>query len=222
MKSAAKFVLLGCLLLNMTMGFYICRLRQVNKSRIPISDQFNLVKNSIYQDLPIAKDDIVFIGTSLTECFPLGEFFNDPRIKNRGIQGNDSRHIVQRVKCIIEGHPAKLFLEMGVNDLLDGILENELLSNFSKVIDLANKNDVPIIVCSMLPYGMRYGSNNPVVRDVNKHLLDICNTKGCRYIDMFSSVVKNGGLDSTLTVDGIHLNYKGYCIWKAGIDKYIQ
>jgi lysophospholipase L1-like esterase len=222
MKRSTKVAFFGCAMIILSMGWYIVRLRNSNKKIVPLSDQFNLVKTSIYQDLPITSDDIVFVGTSLTEGFPVREFYNDTRFKNRGIQGNESSHIVERIKFILEARPAKVFVEMGVNDILDGVPESKLLSNFQKVIDIAKVNQTPLYFLSLQPYGMKYAVNNPKVVQVNSRLFDLCSKANYQYIDIYSVLSKNGTLDPAVTSDGIHLTGIGYQRWKEKIDSFVN
>ena len=41
------------------------------------------------------------------------------------------------------------------------------------------------------------------------------------YINVHDDLETNGVLDSALTFDGIHLNWKGYKIWKNKISKFV-
>ncbi len=54
-------------------------------------------------------------------------------------------------------------------------------------------------------------------------LKKIASEKKCTYIDLhpfFKS--KNGELDYSFSTNGVHINSKGYAIWKNAIEKYVK
>jgi lysophospholipase L1-like esterase len=57
---------------------------------------------------------------------------------------------------------------------------------------------------------------------LNERLIEFCAYNGVEYIDIYPHMVADGKLDSTLTYDGIHLNGKGYGIWRKAIEKYVN
>ncbi|MGG6496350.1 UNVERIFIED_CONTAM: esterase, partial [Bacteroidetes bacterium 56_B9] len=72
-----------------------------------------------FMDEPaITSKDIVMLGNSLTEgggdwSARLGK----KNVRNRGIIGDEVMGIYDRLHQILPGHPAKLFLLIGVNDI---------------------------------------------------------------------------------------------------------
>lgn len=222
MKFATRLAIIGSILLNVLLASYGYRLRNANNNTTPLSDKFNAVENAIYNDLPIDTNDIVFVGTSLTKSFPLSEFYHDTRYKNRGIPGNVSDHIVQRIPAIINQHPSAIVLEMGVNDILDGVSDNLLLGNYRTVCLWCKEAGVRLFITSMIPYGGKYISYNNRLPFINRCLSQMCDTNGYKFIDVYSSLNYKGSLDRSLSVDGIHVNARGYRIWKGKIDEVIE
>ncbi len=97
--------------------------------------KYNRMETDFFKILPHAKTDIVFLGTSLTQGFPLQEIFNDCRLKNRGIGGNTLTDISNRLYEVVGGHPAKLFLEMGTNDIGNNVPLDKMLMSFKSIIN---------------------------------------------------------------------------------------
>src|SRR5688572_24311555 len=60
-------------------------------------ETINQGKYSAYDGVAIDSNDIVFIGNSLTEGFPLDEYFHRTDIKNRGIGGSETSHLLDRI-----------------------------------------------------------------------------------------------------------------------------
>src|SRR5262245_42410399 len=70
--------------------------------------------------LPPPHDSIVFLGDSITELCHWSELLQNPSVLNRGIGGDTTQDILNRVDQIYRLRPQKLFLMIGVNDLIQG------------------------------------------------------------------------------------------------------
>ena len=88
--------------------------------------EYNYQKRSLFEQLPIRGNDIVFLGNSITDGGEWAELFNNRHVKNRGISADRSGWLLDRLDPIINGHPKKLFLMIGTNDLAVGIAPEEL------------------------------------------------------------------------------------------------
>ena len=63
--------------------------------------------------LPLHSSDIVFLGNSITDGCEWAELFENRHVKNRGISGDRSGWLLERLDSIIAAHPKKLFLMIG-------------------------------------------------------------------------------------------------------------
>ena len=79
-------------------------------------NEYNYQKRSLFEQLPIRGNDIVFLGNSITDGCEWAELFNNRHIKNRGISADRSGWLLDRLDPIVNGHPKKLFLMIGTND----------------------------------------------------------------------------------------------------------
>lgn len=84
-------------------------------------NEYNYQKRSLFEQLPIRGNDIVFLGNSITDGCEWAELFNNRHIKNRGISADRSGWLLDRLDPIVNGHPKKLFLMIGTNDLAAGV-----------------------------------------------------------------------------------------------------
>lgn len=73
---------------------------------------------SQFEILPIVEEDIVFIENSITDYCVWAELFRNPNIKNRGISGDVAEGVLNRLSPIIKGKPKKIFLMVGINDMI--------------------------------------------------------------------------------------------------------
>lgn len=66
----------------------------------------------------IGPEDIVMLGNSLTEAGKdWGARLKKKNVRNRGIIGDEAMGVYDRLHQILPGHPAKLFLLIGINDV---------------------------------------------------------------------------------------------------------
>lgn len=186
-------------------------------------DTLNDTRNSLLSALPIDSSDIVFVGNSHTEGFPVIEIFGQ-HVKNRGIGGNRTYHLLKRIVPIALKHPNKLFIEAGINDLRDGVSVDSVFTNYRQIIDII-RNTSPktfTYVQSVFPTYGEYAKYNVAVAELNKLLTDYCAVIGVKYIDVYAMLLQNEQLNDRFTDDGLHLNGKGYQIWKDAIERYVR
>lgn len=229
---SVKKILIGGLLfiLSLVVGFFYGKriyFSQISRAtRRSLADSANKEAMQIYNGLPIDSNDVVFVGTSMTARFPLNELYGTIRIKNRGIGSNCAYHIEGRIGNIVKAHPRKLFLEFGINDFLLGAGVDSVLHAYKRVITLIRHQSprTSIYVQSIFPVS-GIEENAPIehmIEEFNPILKGYCDSLQVSYINLFPLFYKKNGLDNSLRVDGIHLNMKGYSIWKSRIDSLVQ
>lgn len=186
-------------------------------------DQWNSMRTSLYSDLNIDSADIVFVGNSLTEGFPVTEIYGQ-RVKNRGVGGNCTSHLLKRIRSIAVRQPKKIFIEIGVNDFSTGGTVVSAFDNYRGIIN-AIKEVSPgtqIYVQSVFPTCFGFSGIIGNIKSLNDKLRRYCNEQGIVYVDIYNAMIKNNFLDTTLTSDGIHLNGMGYAIWERNIRQYLN
>src|SRR6185312_24240 len=63
----------------------------------------------LYNSYPTSTKDIIFFGNSITAHVNWNELLNMPEALNRGISGNITFGLLERLNEVTEGHPAKVF-----------------------------------------------------------------------------------------------------------------
>ena len=182
-------------------------------------------KKSHFETLPKSEAEIIFLGDSLTDLCEWSEFFRNNRIINRGICGDTTDGILNRINNIIDSKPKKLFLMIGINDLNQGVSVENIVENYTLILE-AFKNQIPVtkvFIQSLLPVNNQLRSNGEVnkkIIDLNAKLKELAQTLSFQYIDLFTAFLdKDNQLDAQYTSDGVHLNGQGYLIWKEIIEK---
>jgi len=183
--------------------------------------------------LPDTKNEIIFLGDSITDNCRWSELFQNIRVKNRGIGGDRVKGILQRLPEVVSSSPDKIFLMVGINDLAFGVDVQEIALNYEKVIQKISETSprTTIYVQSVLPVNMQLLSqyypkskiNGENILKLNSYLKDLSHNLHLTYVDLYPLFTANGNqLDESYTFDGLHLNGKAYLIWKSAIDKYVQ
>ena len=89
----------------------------------------------MFRELAITSKDIVFIGNSITNGAEWNELFPRKRVKNRGISGDTSEGVYDRLDALVKGKPAKIFVLIGINDISRGIEVETIVQNMKQIVE---------------------------------------------------------------------------------------
>ena len=189
---------------------------------------YYLQKVSQFQLLPISKFDIVFLGDSITEECEWIELLENPQIKNRGISSDTTMGILPRLEDIVIAQPAKVFIMVGINNLIHYQQSPaEILADYRKiVIEICDRSpQTKIFIQSVLPINRAKSGLNVSEREIvqlNFYLKELAAEYSLIYIELYSYLSnEQGELKDLYTLDGVHLNGQAYSLWKQVIAKYI-
>lgn len=178
---------------------------------------------------PIQKGDTVFLGDSLTESFDLKKHFCRDDLRNRGMAGNLTDHVLYRMEEITKNSPKKLFLMIGINDLFAGQPENLIFLNIQKIVGHFQKHlpDMPVFLQSILPVNLSQMFEdegiNLKIYSINHDLENFCKgNKKRTFLNLHPEFLGNSGeMDPEFTFDGVHLTEAGYVLWAQLVQKYL-
>lgn len=191
---------------------------------------YYLQKASFAASLPDTKNDIVFIGNSITDGSIWSELFNDVHVKSRGFSGDVTSGLIKRFPDIVRRKSAKIFMMIGTNDLAGGISPDSVVKNILLMADYLHEESpsAQLFVQSILPVNDVFGKfpshtkNGEKINEVNAALKSSAAAHHFRYIDLHSFFQdKNGKLDTLYSNDGLHLLGKGYALWKHLVYPYV-
>ncbi|MEZ4885676.1 MAG: GDSL-type esterase/lipase family protein [Chitinophagales bacterium] len=184
-------------------------------------------RKNLFEMLPKSTGEIIFLGDSITAECEWAELFDNEKIKNRGISGDTASGILKRLGSILEAKPDKLFLMVGVNDLIYGN-ERDLLRNYEQLLQQLTDNlpDTQIIVQSILPINSqvrKMNIENKTILYVNQKIKDLSDKFGLVYADLYAVMADDQQrLKAEYTQDGIHINGSAYLVWKTVVEKWIE
>lgn len=185
---------------------------------------------SLFDVLPVNNDDIVFLGNSLTHGCEWHELFDMPNIKNRGINGDIVEGIMDRIEPVVDGHPKKIFLLIGVNDVSHNLTADSIATAIGGLIDYIRLKtpETKLYVQSLLPINNSFGrykaifGKEQVIRDINTKVKAMADEKGFKWLNsrpIFADA--NDNLDARYTNDGLHLLGNGYLVWRDFLLPYV-
>jgi len=83
-----------------------------------------------------ASDNFVLLGDSITEWYPIEEFYDELPVVNSGVAGYQTKDVLEHLKKMVYIYnPTKVFLLIGTNDIKEDPNEEEVVSNIQKIID---------------------------------------------------------------------------------------
>jgi len=233
-----KKLLIASLILNLLAGiFAIKKVYQRYQDRLEVNAKesqisYWLNRDEVFEKLPIDSNSIVFIGTSLTQHFELAEIFQNLKIKNRGITGDDLRGITHRLEAIIRSNPEKIFIEAGINDLALGHSVAQILNEYQLLIETLQKRlpKTKLYIQSILPtvIGSEYYKShcnqavNQKIVKLNTALQQFAAVQKITFINTYPAFALEGQLNPTFSADGLHINGTGYLLWAKILRTYLE
>lgn len=193
---------------------------------------FYYQRATLFEALPVTSEDIIFLGNSITNGSEWSELFGNPHIKNRGISGDTTMGVYDRLDAILKGKPAKIFLLIGINDVSRGISADTIVRNIGMIVEKVKKDspDTRLYLQSVLPVTDHYKlfgghtSRAAMVPEINKGLKTLAEKNGATYVDLYSQFLDpaTGKLNIEYTNDGLHMLGKGYLKWKEVVTPYVN
>lgn len=215
---------------HIIIALFVGLLTQVSYGQTRKHSHFYVQRSSLFEKLPITSKDIVFIGNSITNGAEWNELFPKKRVKNRGISGDISEGLYDRLDYIVKGKPAKIFILIGINDISREIKVEKVVENMKKIVGKIQSESpkTKIYIQSILPvnpdFQMFKGHQKPeVIKEINQHYQNIAQEYKVNYIDLYSHFLEENTekMDKKYTNDGLHLLGEGYLLWSEIIKKYL-
>jgi len=180
-------------------------------------------RESAFEAFPIAPDDVVFLGDSITEGGPWEEMFPGVRARNRGIGGDTATSVLERLEQVTRGEPTKVFLMIGTNDLFRGASEDEIVADIEEILDRLKQEspDSEVYLQSVLPRAADYRAR---VDALNVRLAEVAGERGCAWVDLYPHFLDEGtgAIREELSNDELHLLGPGYVLWREQIEALVR
>ena len=188
------------------------------------------------QNTNLSKNQIVFIGDSITDLYPLDDYYADLPLAcyNRGIGGDTTGGVLRRLQVsAFDLAPKKIVLMIGTNDINGGIPVDKIVKNYTEIVEKIQKQlpTTSLYLISVIPQNddleeysnIKTAKTLPKILEVNENIERLAQERGATYIDLFSELKDESNyLIKEYSNDGIHLNAKGFEKWTALLKPYLQ
>ena len=182
----------------------------------------------------VLEPDVIFIGDSIVEYYPLQELFGTAKtIVNRGIRGYQTKLLLENLDAHLYGDAVdQIVLLIGTNDIGKDIPINEALDNLERVIQSIAR-DYPlsqIKLLSILPVneGEKYKQTvyirtNEKIREWNQAYETLASAyMQVDFVSIYDSLADSEGqLKKDYTTDGLHLSVAGYQALSEALKEYL-
>ena len=184
--------------------------------------------------LSVKEPDIIFIGDSIVEYYPLYELLQtDKRLVNRGIRGYKTDLLLENLDVHLFGQALdKIFILIGTNDIGKEMPQTETLSNLEAVIQEISR-DYPLAqlqLLSVLPVNEDpaykstvYVRSNEKILALNQAYRQLASAyMNVQFIDLYDAFLdEEGQLRPDYTTDGLHLTIAGYAALSKALQEYL-
>ena len=175
------------------------------------------------------RNAILLIGSSsFTKWTDVQDYFPGYTIVNRGFGGSTLLDEIRYVNDIVFPYqPKQIIIYCGENDLAssDTVTAAMVSDRFKQLFQMIrNKTEAPIAYISMKPSPSRRHLF-PKMREGNQLIKDFLATqKNTAFIDVHQKMLNTTGepFPEIFVDDSLHMNAKGYAIWKKEMEPYMQ
>ncbi|MEY3610221.1 MAG: hypothetical protein RLZZ264_742 [Bacillota bacterium] len=167
---------------------------------------------------------VVFVGDSLTQRYPLSEFYPGVHLYNRGIDGDTTEGLSKRLQLsIFDLKPKVLVLHIGTNDLQVLGLNKETTVQHIKALIHTIHQAIPTLKILLLSL---YPVNESTDKLVNKFIVgprknidiqwindQIRMIEGVQFVNVYPALLdEEGQLKMQYSKEGLHLSLAGYAV----------
>ncbi|MBC2258240.1 GDSL-type esterase/lipase family protein [Listeria booriae] len=192
------------------------------------------------------KGQILFVGSSLMEIFPIEKFQQeqdlglDKIIYNRGVRATTTADLLEHMDTLIfDLAPSKIFINIGSNDIGFNVPENVFLANYDTILQQIKEKlpDTVVYVMAYYPintvddFGEKESEHSQLYEHRSNGLNATASAKveklaqknGYEFINVNAGLTdSSGNLRKELTFDGAHMLPNGYEIVLENMRRYLE
>ena len=188
------------------------------------------------QNANLSQGQIVFIGDSITDLFPLDSYFASLPLAtyNRGISGDVTSGVLNRLKvCAYDIKPSKIVLMIGINDIDCGRSAEDTAETYKEILKNIKENlpETKVYCMSLVSQhkgiekysALKITKTIPIIMETNSLYQSLAQEFGYTYVDLFHETCdSNNVLIEKYSDDGLHLNANGFEVWANVLKPYLQ
>ncbi|MDY4970909.1 MAG: GDSL-type esterase/lipase family protein [Lachnospiraceae bacterium] len=187
------------------------------------------------------KKQILFVGSSLMEMFPIEEFVQERNLPvtvyNRGVGGYKTEDLMQVLDiCVYDLAPSRIFINIGTNDLSDpDISIAQMIANYDWILTDIQEHlpETELYLMAYYPVNPKAASEemkaclqirtNAKIAEVNREVEKLAEKHHAEYINVNAPLTDGeGNLKAEYTLEGMHINREGYLAVLDDVLKYVM
>src|SRR5688500_9427417 len=182
------------------------------------------MKVAQFKSYPNSSKDIIFLGNSITAGVDWNELLQLNTARIRGMSGDISFGVLERLDEITEGKPAKVFILIGINDNSRNIPDTVIVNNYKSMVQRIKQQSprTKIYFQTLMPVNNEFTQfrnhydKDEHIRWINEQIKMLGEQENFTVIDLYTPFLNaDEKLDKQYTEDGLHLNAAGYKLWAS-------
>lgn len=165
--------------------------------------------------------DVVFFGDSITRYADWQDIFPDFHVANRGISGDTTEGMLQRVDNVLALRPRAVFVMGGVNDLSGGASVDAVFGNYRALVRTISAEGIRVVIQSTL-YCSTPACPTDRIAALNSRLSAQEWEGDVRFVSLNDVLANGQRLRPELTNDGLHLLPEAYVLWRDAISQEVS
>ena len=161
--------------------------------------------------------NLVMLGDSITNAVDWNELLSRTDVANRGIGGDSTEGIINRLDDIYALNPKVCFIMAGINEVIHGIQYEGIVANYKRIINDLTAHNITTVIQSTLyvsPKRRNHRLINLRVKKLNDMLRTYAEQNQIVFIDVNRALSDDFALKEEYTYDGTHLLAHGYAKWR--------
>lgn len=147
--------------------------------------------------------DKLIIGDSRMEQIQIDGF------SNISVGGITLHTVCENIDGILVQEFDKVFVALGVNDLITGYSIEAIKQKFEELVDKLILKGIKVFISTIIYIIFRYEVKNEDIVALNKFIKELATRKGIGLVEAHTRVCKNEQLEFSYTLDGLHINEQG-------------
>ena len=199
------------------------------ETKTKVVEKVKVQNEKTYEEIK-KSENIVFLGDSIIDWYPIEDVYGDLPIIRSGIAGYETDDILKNMdEMVYKYNPTKVFILIGTNDLKKDEDKTEITAE--KIIEIlsnikAKRPMTKIYFQSIYPVNREEGAAeeryNDEIQEVNSIVRKYCENNNVVYIDMYKELADGeGNFKENMTNEGLHPNDLGYARISQVLLKYI-
>ena len=162
--------------------------------------------------------EIMMLGDSITDEGEWSELWGKV-VQNRGISGDTTSGVLDRLYTV-NPNIKKVFIMIGVNDIMRGVSEDIVFENYKKILKFFQDKNIEVIIQSTLYIGESRKQNfNVKIEKLNQNLEEFAKSNKIVFINLNPIFAPQKTLLKSFTKDDLHLNADAYKLWIETLKK---